>query len=426
MKIPFVALMLLALSLDAAAQARPARLVVSAARVLDVRTGKVLKDQQLIIEGDRIVRIGAKAEGPLDVVLGPELTVMPGLIDAHVHLTFDPSESGLKWLTVSAPREALRGARGARTTVEAGVTTVRNLGANHFTDIALRDAIEAGDIPGPRIIASGPAIGITGGHCDSNVLPPELNTPARGVADGEDGIRQKVREVIKFGADVIKLCGSGGVLSRGSDPKISQLTKQELSTAVSEAHRLGKRVAVHAHGNEAIRWALEAGADSIEHGSHIDDATIAVLRKRNGVLVPTAYLADWFLENGERVGMPSFAVAKSKEVFPAAKKNVAKAIAAGVRIAAGTDAGVIPHGLNARELAVYVKLGMKPLQAIQTMTLNSAALLGVAEDTGALEVGKWADVIAVEGNPLEDITALEQVRFVMNAGVVFKQAPQGR
>ena len=409
-----------------AQQASPAPTgeVIYAARFLEVKTGKVLHDQQIVIQGDRIVSVGAaqpSAARPAGgVTLGANLTVLPGLIDVHTHLTMDPADVGYKRLGISFPREALKGAKNAKTTLEAGFTTVRNLGAGGFSDVALRDAIEAGDVPGPRMLVSGPALGITGGHCDNNLLAYEYHAETLGVADGPVAMQKKVRENVKYGATVIKLCATGGVVSKATDPRTSQLTKEEMAMAVAEAHRLGLTVAVHAHGTEAAGWASEAGADSVEHGSFLDDSGIATLKRRGTFLVPTAYLGDWFVENAERAGLPDFAVRKGKELFPLARKNFARALAAGVKIAMGTDAGVFPHGLNAREFAVYVKLGMKPLQAIQSGTLQAAALLSYSDRAGALEAGKWADIIAVDGDPLTDITALERVRFVMKGGVVYK------
>lgn len=403
----------------------PAPKAVYAARVLDVRSGKVLTDQKLTLEGDRIASIGPAgpaAERPAGaVVLGPKLTVLPGLIDAHTHLTFEPTELGLLRVGISGPREALKGAKSARATLAAGFTLVRNLGAGEFSDVALREAIDAGDVPGPRLVASGPAVGITGGHCDQNLLAPQFGATNFGVADGPEAVRHKVRELIKYGAGVIKLCATGGVLSKGTDPRTAQLSREELAMAVGEAHRLGRKVAVHAHGAQSIGWALEAGADSIEHASFLDEASVAAFKKaKDAWLVPTAYLGDWMLENAQATGMPPHVVQKAKEVFPLARKNLSRALAAGVKVAMGTDAGLFPHGLNARELQVYVRLGLTPLQALQTATVNAASLLGLADRAGALEPGKYADLIAVEGDPLSDIAALERVRFVMKGGSVFK------
>jgi imidazolonepropionase-like amidohydrolase len=294
------------------------------------------------------------------------------------------------------------------------------VGASGFTDVALRDAINAGDVPGPRMLVSGPALSITGGHCDNNLLPFESHVQSAGVADGVEAVQHKTREIIKYGADLIKICATGGVLSHGDNPQASQYTLEEMKAIVTDAHRLGRKVAAHAHGAEGIRWASEAGVDSIEHGSYIDDAAIAVMKKNGTYLVPTLYLADWFLANAEKIGTPAELIAKGREVMPAARKNVARAFAAGVKVGFGTDAAVYPHGLNAHEFAVMVKLGLTPLQAIQAATINDADLLGWSDKIGTIEAGKWADIVAVDGDPLADVTSLERVKFVMKGGEVVK------
>src|SRR5256884_2550323 len=350
----------------------------------------------------------------------PNATVLPGLTDARTHLTGDPRNIGYQSLGISIPRATLTGARNARLTLEAGFTTVRNVGAEGYSDVALRDAINAGDIPGPRMLVSGPALGITGGHCDEDLLPFEYHATAEGVADGVEGVQHKAREVIKYGADLIKICATGGVLSHGDNPQASQYTLEEMKAIVTDAHRLGRKVAAHAHGAEGIRWASEAGVDSIEHGSYIDDAAIAVMKKNGTYLVPTLYLADWFLENAEKIGTPPELIAKGREVMPAARKNVARAFAAGVKVGFGTDAAVYPHGLNAHEFAVMVKLGLTPLQAIQAATINDADLLGLSDKVGTIDPGNWADIIAVDGDPLADVTTLERVKFVMKGGEVVR------
>jgi imidazolonepropionase-like amidohydrolase len=284
----------------------------------------------------------------------------------------------------------------------------------------LRDAIDAGDVPGPRMLVSGPPLGITGGHCDENFLPFDFHYSAEGVADGVEGVQHKVRETIKYGADLIKICATGGVLSHGDNPQASQYTLEEMKAIVADAHRLGRKVAAHAHGAQGILWASQAGVDSIEHGSYIDDAAIAEMKKDGTYLVPTLYLADWFLEHAEQVHVPPEMIAKGRTVMAAARKNVAHAFASGVKVAFGTDAAVYPHGLNAHEFAVMVKLGMSPLQSIQAATINAADLLGWSDKIGAVEPGKWGDIIAVDGDPLQDVTTLERVKFVMKGGEVVK------
>jgi imidazolonepropionase-like amidohydrolase len=396
---------------------------IKAARALDARAGVMIDNAVIIIEGDRVKTIGANAAIPAEVEvidLGSK-TVLPGLIDCHTHLTYEPSQMGYSSLGVSVPRSALTGAKNARLTLEAGFTTVRNVGAKGYADVALRDAINAGDIPGPRIAASGPALSITGGHCDNNLLAPEFNHFSEGVADGTPSVMRKTREVIKYGADVIKICSTGGVLSLGTDPKASQYTLEEMKAIISEAHRLGRKVAAHAHGADGIKLATLAGADSIEHGSYIDDEAVELMKKHGTYLVPTLYLGDWFLENYQRIGVPAPMAAKGKEILPIARKNIARAFAQGVPVAFGTDSAVYPHGLNGREFAVYVKLGMTPMRAIQTATIHASKLLGWDDRVGAIEPGKFADLIAVDGDPTKDVTELERVKWVMKGGVIVKR-----
>src|SRR6266853_2395212 len=408
-----------------AAPAAPQKTFIHAGHMLDVKTGKILDNVTISIEGDKVTGVSAGQNSPAEGQAGarvinlPNATLLPGLIDVHTHLTFDPN-FGYQELGVSIPKEALIGAKNARITLEAGFTTVRNVGASGYTDIALRDAINEGMVPGPRIMASGPALSITGGHCDQNLLPYEWHAKSDGAADGVEGVQHKVREIIKYGADVIKVCATGGVLSKGDDPRASQYTLEEMKAIVADAHRLGRKVAAHAHGAQGILWASEAGVDSIEHGSYIDDAAIAEMKKNGTYLVPTLYLADWFMANAERLRVPPELLAKGKEVMPAARKNIAHAFSSGVKVAFGTDAAVYPHGLNAHEFGVMVKLGLTPLQAIQAATVNAADLLGWSDKMGAVEPGKWADIIAVDGDPLKDVTTLERVKFVMKGGEVIR------
>jgi imidazolonepropionase-like amidohydrolase len=407
-----------------AQEQKPKRTVIRAGRVLDVRTGALRTNQAIVITGDKITQIAPSAEVTAsgdDITIDlPDATLLPGLIDMHTHLTFDLNSLGYSGLGISTAREALHGARNAKRTLEAGFTTVRNLGAFDYSDIALRDAINDGDVIGPRIVASGPALGITGGHCDENLLPPAFHFQGGGVADGVEAVQHKVREVIKYGADVIKICATGGVLSKGDDPNASQFTLEEMKAIVADAHRLGRKVAAHAHGAEGVRWASEAGVDSIEHGHFMDDAAIAAMKKNGTYLVPTLFLTEYMQQHLKDSGVPEFSRQKMIEVAAAAPVNVKKAFAAGVKVAFGTDAAVYPHGLNAGEFHVYVKLGMTPLAAIQTATVNASDLLGAKFNVGTLEPGKFADVIAVDGDPTKDVTVLEHVKFVMKGGAVYK------
>jgi len=405
------------------AQQPAKRTIIHPGKLLDVKTGKQLSNQAIVVEGDKItiVRSASETKPSADdnVIELPNATVLPGLIDAHTHLTFDP-HFGYEMLASSVPREALTGAHNARLTLEAGFTTVRNVGARGYSDVALRDAINAGDVPGPRMLVSGPALSITGGHCDNDLLPYEYHATSDGAADGIEHVQHKVREVIKYGADLIKVCATGGVLSKGDDPNASQYTLEEMKAIVADAHRLDRKVAAHAHGAQGVIWASEAGVDSVEHGHLMNDAAIATLKKNGTYLVPTLYLIDWQRENAAKVNLPEFSRHKMEMVSETGKNNARKAFQAGVKIGLGTDAAVYPHGLNAHELAVYVSLGMTPLQAIQTATINDADLLGWSDKIGTIEPGKWADIIAIDGDPLQDITTLQHVKFVMKGGEVVK------
>ncbi len=423
-----IAVILVALAgtaITASAQAQaPKRTVIRAGRVLNVRTGELPANQAIVIEGDKIAQIAPSSEvtsAPGDTTIDlPDATLLPGLIDMHTHLTYDLNSLSYQGLSISTAREALHGARNARRTLEAGFTMVRNLGAKDYADIALRDAINDGDVIGPRIVASGPAMGITGGHCDENLLPPAFHFQGEGVADGVEAAQHRVREIIKYGADVIKICATGGVLSKGDDPNASQYTLEEMKAIVADAHRLGRRVAAHAHGAEGVRWASQAGVDSIEHGHLMDDAAVATLKKNGTYLVPTLFLGEYMEKNMDRSDVPEFSKQKMRDIIAAMRKNTGKAFAAGVKVAFGTDAAVYPHGLNAGEFHVYVQLGMTPLAAIQTATINASDLLGPKYLVGSLEPGKWADIVAVEGDPTKDVTILEHVKFVMKAGAVYK------
>jgi imidazolonepropionase-like amidohydrolase len=414
---------LFAWSHAASAQTAPAqRTLVRAGHVLDVKTGKLSDAETLIVTGDTIQSIQPTASVPPQpgdkvIDLGG-MTVLPGLIDVHTHLTMNPDFDPYRELTSTSAKEAINGVVNARTTLLAGFTSVRNVGASGFVDVDLRDAINNGQVPGPHMQVSGPLLGITGGHCDENLLPIQYHLQGDGVADGIAAVQHKVRENIKYGADLIKICATGGVLSKGDDPQASQYTLEEMQAIVADAHRLGRKVAAHAHGAQGILWATEAGVDSIEHGSYINDDAIAAMKKHGTYLVPTLYLEDWMIEKGH---LPPFYEQKMKDVSAVAKANIKRAVQAGVKIALGTDAAVYPHGLNAHELDVYVnQIGMAPLAALQTATINAADLMGWTAKTGTLEPGKWADIIAVDKNPLDDVRVLQDVKFVMKAGVVYK------
>lgn len=405
-----------------AQQTAAKRTLIRAGHLLDVKTGKISDAQTIIVVGDSVQTIAPSASvsqqtGDEVIDLG-SMTVLPGLIDVHTHLTMNTDFDPFREITSTNAKEAINGVVNARKTLMAGFTTVRNVGAGGFVDVDLRDAINSGQVAGPHLLVSGPAMGITGGHCDDNLLPAQYHQVSDGVADGIAQVQHKVRENIKYGADLIKICATGGVLSKGDDPQASQYTLEEMQAIVADAHRLGRKVAAHAHGAQGILWASEAGVDSIEHGSYIDDAAIAMMKKHGTYLVPTLYLEDWLVENGH---LPAFYHQKMVDVSAVAKQNIKHAMQSGVKVALGTDAAVYPHGLNAHELDVYVnQLGMAPLSALQSATINAADLMGLSSKTGTIESGKRADIIAVEKNPLDDVRVLQDVKFVMKAGVVYK------
>jgi imidazolonepropionase-like amidohydrolase len=404
----------------------PNEIAIRAGKVLDVRTGTYSSDQIIWIEGDRIKAIGNASEMTGKLPPGTKMldlsqsTVLPGLIDCHTHLTMTPRDSGPAGLHLSYPRQALTGARNARVTLEAGFTTVRNVGAGGYSDIALRDAIKAGDVPGPRMLVSGPPLSITGGHGDENFLAPQYDWSSDGVADGVDGVTKKVRENIKYGADVIKFMATGGVLSEGDNPALAQYSPEEMKAIVDTAHGLGRKVAAHAHGAGGIKYAVLAGVDSIEHGSYINDEDIELMKQRGTYLVPTVYLEDWLIENVQVLGLTPNMIEKAKLVLPIAQQNLSHAFKSGVKVAFGTDAAVYPHGLNGHEFGKMVEMGMSSLQTIQAATVNASELLGWADRVGTIEPGKFADIIAVQGDPLTNVRVLESVQFVMKGGEVVK------
>lgn len=402
-----------------------AAVVINAGQLLDVVSGRLLSDRSIVVVDDRIVAVGrtGAVELPRDaeVVDLSDMTVLPGLIDSHVHLTGDPDAQGYGNLAASVPRNALFGAANALRTLRAGFTTVRNVGAGGFADIALRDAINHGDVPGPRMRASGPSLGITGGHCDNNLLPPRFGVYSDGVADGPWEIRKKVRDNIKYGADVIKFCATGGVLSKGTKVGLQQYTLEEMVALVSEAHDRDRKVAAHAHGADGIRAAIQAGVDSVEHASLIDDEGIRLALQNDTVLVMDVYVSTYILEMGESAGFLPESLDKERIVGQTQRNNFRKAHEAGVRMAFGSDAGVYPHGRNGRQFAFMVEYGMTPLEAIQAATINAAELLGWEADVGRIEEGRFADIIAVRGNPLENVRELEDVRFVMKGGEIYNR-----
>ena len=402
--------------------------IIHAGTMVDVETGKVQKDRLIVIEAGLIAAIGSQSdidaldlpEGAVRIDLS-DMTVLPGLSDSHVHLTSDATKHGFKRLTVSTPRAAITGVVNAKKTLMAGFTTVRNLGAPGFADIDLMKAIDEGDVPGPHMIPAGRSIGITGGHCDNNLLPYEYKAQAGGVADGPWAVRAKVRENNKYGAKVIKFCGTGGVLSKGTKIGAQQFSFEEMKAIVDEAHLLGLKVAVHAHGADGIETAIRAGVDSVEHASLISDEGLRMAKRKGTYLSMDIYVSDYILSEGEAAGILEESLAKERIIGKAQRERFQAAARAGVKLAFGSDAGVYPHGENARQFAYVVEWGLTPMQAIQAATIGNADLFGIIEDRGSIAVGKRADIIAVDGDPLENIRVLETVDFVMKDGVIYKQ-----
>jgi imidazolonepropionase-like amidohydrolase len=398
---------------------------LTAARMIDPVAGAVIDSPAVVIESDRITAVGTKASlaAPSDArrIDLAGATILPGLIDMHVHITSRADTFGYAGLAVSVPAQAISGVAHAHLTLQAGFTTLRNVGASGYADVALRDSINCGETVGPRLFVSGPLIGATGGHCDCNLLPASYKDVGEGVADGPEGLGRKVREIHKYGADLIKLCATGGVLSKGTSVGAQQLTLEEMKAAVDEAHRLGLKVAAHAHGTSGINDAIRAGVDTIEHASLADEESLALAKQRGAVFDMDIYNDDFIISQGAKMGMLPESLAKEASIGRAQRETFRRAVGAGVTMTYGTDAGVYPHGDNARQFAKMVEWGMTPMQAIVAATVTSAKALGdLGDDLGAIAPGKHADIIAVDADPLADVTALERVSFVMKAGEVYR------
>ena len=406
---------------------------LTAAHMVDPVGGKVVNAPAVVIKGDKIVSVGTAASlpAPVDarkIDLGGA-TILPGLIDMHTHITSRPDRAGYQSLAISVPAVAVTGVANAMKTLQAGFTTLRTVGAPGYADVALRDSINAGETVGPRLFVSGPPIGATGGHCDENLLPAAYHDRKEGVADGVEEVRKKVREIHKYGADLIKICATGGVLSKGDAVGAQQMDFEEMKVAVDEAHMLGLKVAVHAHGTSGINDAIRAGVDTIEHASLADAESIALAKQKGTVFDMDIYNDDFILSEGAKMGIMPESLEKERSIGRAQRETFKRAVQAGVIMTFGTDAGVYPHGDNAKQFAKMVEWGMTSMQAIQAATSTAAKVLGhLGDNLGAIEPGKYADIVAVSGDPIANVAELEHVRFVMKAGVVYRQddAPVAR
>ncbi len=413
-------------------RARPSPIALKAQRLYDGRSGRLLADAVVVVQNGKIAAVGSKLpipSGARVIDLG-DATILPGFIDAHTHLSSERSEDWNQDMVDEfrrgVPEESIRAAAFARRTLDAGFTTVRNVGAGEFVDVGLRDAIAHGWAVGPRIIAASQSLGARGGHCDETGFPYQRFGPETGIKDGiaagAERFREAVRFQIKYGAEVIKVCATGGVLSLHDSVDAPQLSKAEMVALVDEAHRLDRKVAAHAHGDRGAREAIEAGVDSIEHGSFLTAATLGIMKRRGTYLVPTLMAYEGI--DPARQKLPPEIAVKARAATRARATSMKLALRTGVKIALGTDSGVTRHGENAREFRLMVKYGMSPAAALRAGTSGAADLLGVADQVGTVARGKVADLVAVPGNPMDDITVTERVFFVMRSGeVVRRDAP---
>jgi len=396
---------------------------IKAGSVFDSRTGKVTRNRVIVVEDERIREIGggdlAIPDGATVIDLS-DAFVMPGFMDMHTHVIGHLDNYFFAGYFQSPHRATIGGVVNAEKTLLAGFTTIRNVGAGDYADVALRDAINAGEVPGPRMAVSGPGLGITGGHCDNNSLNSTFEERSDGVADGPWAVREQVRKNVKYGADLTKFCATGGVFSKGTKVGMTQYTLEEMQAIVDESHMHGRKVAAHAHGTEGIKRAIVAGVDSIEHASFLDEEAIRMGIERGTVFVLDIYNTEYTLERGAANGVPEENINKEREVGTKQRESFSLAVKMGAKVAYGTDSGVYPHGDNGKQFARAVRFGMTPAQAIQSATSVTAELLGWEDRVGAIEPGLYADIVAVRGNPLEDISELEDVDFVMKGGVVYK------
>ena len=401
---------------------------ITADRLLDVRTGRYIEKPVVIAFKDRIVdvRSGGPPPGNAQLIDLSGHTLLPGLIDMHVHLDSDPAYGGYTPLQFNDRFWSVLSVVHAEKTLQVGFTTVRNVGADSWNDVGLRQAIDAGKVPGPRVVTAAYAIGSTGGHCDKTYFPPSMEQKSPFNFDSPDEARRRVREVRKHGAQLIKICATGGVFSLNTEPGQQQLSLAEMRAVVEEAHLQGMKVAAHAHGASGIKDAIRAGVDTIEHASLIDDEGIALAKQHGAWLSMDIYNTEYIQETGTKNGTLEENLRKDREIADLQRQGFRRAHRAGVKMVYGTDAGVYPHGQNARQFAWMVKYGMTPLEAIRSATVNAAEALGRSADVGVVEKGRYADLIAVKGDPLADVRVLETVSAVVKGGELVRRPSLGR
>jgi imidazolonepropionase-like amidohydrolase len=427
---PLFASSLLVSMLATASNAVAEDILISAANMLDVRTGKMIVNPQILVRDGRIMSIkqgsanteagNAKEIKKIDLA---GMTLLPGLIDMHVHLDSDPTYGGYTNLQFGDRFWSMIAVPNAKITLDAGFTTVRNVGADAWNDVGLRQAIEEGKVVGPRVVTAAYSFGATGGHCDSTYFPPSMNQQSPFNADSPEEGRKRVRELRKYGAQVIKICATGGVFSRNTEPGQQQMSLADMKAIADEAHQWGMRVAAHAHGVSGIKDAIRAGIDTIEHASLIDDEGITLAKKHGTWLSMDIYNTDYTQSEGKKNGVLEDNLRKDREIADIQREGFRKANAAGVKMVYGTDAGVYPHGDNGKQFATRVRFGMTPIQAIQSATLNASDALS-NKDVGVLEVGRFADMVAVKGDPTKDVRLLENIPVVIQAGKIMKGMQQ--
>jgi len=398
--------------------------VIKAGSLFDSQSGRVTRNAVIVIEGEKIVAVGGPSTPVPDganIIDLSDSFVLPGVMDMHTHIVSNLDNYYFAGYFQSPHRATIGGVVNAEKTLLAGFTTIRNVGAGDYADVAIRNAINAGEIPGPRMAVSGPGLGITGGHCDNNSLNASFEERSDGVADGPWEVRSQVRKNVKYGADLTKFCATGGVFSKGTKVGQTQYTLEEMQAIVDESHTHGRHVAAHAHGNEGIKRAILAGVDSIEHASFLDREAVQMGIDRGTFFALDIYNTEYTLEQGAANGVPEENINKEREVGTKQRQSFTLAVEMGAKVVYATDSGVYPHGDNGKQFARAVRFGMTPTQALMSATSLTAELLGWEDRVGAIQPGLYADIIAVDGNPLDDISEMEDVDFVMKGGVVYKK-----